>query len=933
MNRYRLLFCVCFFLTLSGCHTFPSNPPVEKNGRLYGVVEGQFRHRWWNYFERGQSFASGGFHDRAGIDFREAIRQFPADKRRVPTYGRHLANYFPHRELGISLFRKGHFRQAVFELEQSLEMEPSARAQFYLDRARKEWIREDNLDRSDPKIQIISPTSTQTTNELFLKISGIASDDTFISNISVNGDPIRMYVSSKNFHFKTEIPLVPGDNPVEIVATDLAGKISIWEKSFPCDRIGPEVSIWLEKGKIRGFARDSSGIASATVDGVAIPLQRARAKGSVFIHYPWAVAGDFDRECGPAVLFQDRAGNQTVATPCSKTFSHPERLRGGTPSDDKRPTPSKGRVRSFALIIGIDDYKNGWEPLKTASSDAKALANLLRKHYGFQVETLINREATGGRILSRMKALAHCLDASDNLLVYFAGHGELERLYGEGYWIPVNGHANHADRWVTNSAVQAILGSPETKINNVLVIADSCYGGSLLTQTPPVPHSDSIAGGIQGKAVRSNGNLSFGIPEESRHFIERLRKSRQVISSGYLSPVSDGEGGDHSPFAKALLHALRKNQRTVLEAERLFNEMWGPLFDSGHRPAMGRMKVADEAEGQFHFYRHSSPVEFTPLPCENNEVTFPDSTPPNLSVGEEFVEKVRRTFLDRIVLPISADDPSGIQWISVKVDVQGKTYSLLSRPVPGKVQTSFIVPFLKIGKNDIEINYSDQLGNVPQTPTKVTIIREVPAHRLPERRMPMKFKGFISYDSRLQETGELVRSHLTALNRFNIREASQGNQNKEIAFSLHGKQIALKKTDSSEDRLEIVAEIWDPAVDDEPLRTVDVYGEGEFSETMLKKSSEALALKIVDTFPQVQGEISRLDSENNEAILDRGSEDRLFPGLRVLFFQDDRSVGAAPGAAIEMGEGRIINADNPRKSRSWTEDFHALQPEMKFIVR
>ena len=39
-----------------------------KDGKEYGVVEGSFRHRWWNYYERGLSFAEGEFWEEAAGD-------------------------------------------------------------------------------------------------------------------------------------------------------------------------------------------------------------------------------------------------------------------------------------------------------------------------------------------------------------------------------------------------------------------------------------------------------------------------------------------------------------------------------------------------------------------------------------------------------------------------------------------------------------------------------------------------------------------------------------------------------------------------------------------------------------------------------------------------------------------------------------------------
>ena len=55
-----------------------------------------------------------------------------------------------------------------------------------------------------------------------------------------------------------------------------------------------------------------------------------------------------------------------------------------------------GKLGAYrALIIGINDYKDPKIPdLQTAVSDAKDMAELLIKRYGFQVNLLLDQEAT-----------------------------------------------------------------------------------------------------------------------------------------------------------------------------------------------------------------------------------------------------------------------------------------------------------------------------------------------------------------------------------------------------------------------------------------------------------------------------------------------------------------------------------------------------------
>jgi len=68
-----LLTLIIFFLVGISASQ-PANPIYKKNGKEYGKIRSAFfRHRWWNYYERGLSFAEGEFYKEALADLKEAI--------------------------------------------------------------------------------------------------------------------------------------------------------------------------------------------------------------------------------------------------------------------------------------------------------------------------------------------------------------------------------------------------------------------------------------------------------------------------------------------------------------------------------------------------------------------------------------------------------------------------------------------------------------------------------------------------------------------------------------------------------------------------------------------------------------------------------------------------------------------------------------------
>ncbi len=237
-------------------------------------------------------------------------------------------------------------------------------------------------------------------------------------------------------------------------------------------------------------------------------------------------------------------------------------------------------VGSFhALVIGNNRYE--YLPLlESAVTDAEAIAAMLQDHYGFSVKILTN--ATRYQILHELSDLRSTLSEHDNLLIYYAGHGYLDKDTDRGYWLPVDAEENNFANWISTADVTDTLSGVMAK--HAMVVADSCYSGSLLRTT-------NI--GIYDKQTDRMG------------FIARLlsKRSRTVLTSGSLEPVLDSGGGKHSIFAKALLTALDDND-SYLEASRLFAQLRQKVvLDSDQTPQYANIRKAGHEGGDFVFVR------------------------------------------------------------------------------------------------------------------------------------------------------------------------------------------------------------------------------------------------------------------------------------------------------------------------------------------
>ncbi len=81
------------------------------------------------------------------------------------------------------------------------------------------------------------------------------------------------------------------------------------------------------------------------------------------------------------------------------------------------------------------------------------------------------------------------------------------------------------------------------------------------------------------------------------------KMARVVMTSGGLEPVVDSDGGDHSPFARALLKALSENQ-SILDGSGLFNAVRRPVMVAADQtPQYSNVRQAGHDGGDFLFVR------------------------------------------------------------------------------------------------------------------------------------------------------------------------------------------------------------------------------------------------------------------------------------------------------------------------------------------
>ena len=257
-------------------------------------------------------------------------------------------------------------------------------------------------------------------------------------------------------------------------------------------------------------------------------------------------------------------------------------MRGSlTISKEEVSSASIENARYIALVIGIDNYAGSWNKLQNAVHDAQAVEEVLKKSYNFSiVHTLYDKAATRQAIISEFEWLVANLKPTDNLVIFYSGHGDYKESLNRGFWVPVDAASNSTSNFISNPDLQTFLASIKTK--HTLLISDACFSG------------DIFRGGDQKE---ERGELN----EKYFNRVNNL-SSRQAITSGGIEPVMDGGKDGHSVFTYYLLKALKDNHQKYMDAGQIFDAIKIPVVNnSSQAPKFSPIKNAGDEGGEFIF--------------------------------------------------------------------------------------------------------------------------------------------------------------------------------------------------------------------------------------------------------------------------------------------------------------------------------------------
>ncbi|MEI6174781.1 MAG: SUMF1/EgtB/PvdO family nonheme iron enzyme [Bacteroidota bacterium] len=219
---------------------------------------------------------------------------------------------------------------------------------------------------------------------------------------------------------------------------------------------------------------------------------------------------------------------------------------------------------SYALIIGVADYNNGWSQLPGVKEEVATVKTALETN-GFKVDVVMNPDKNG---LDKAFTdfITRCGQAIDNrLLFYFAGHGyTVKTSYGEelGYIVPVDAPNPNYDlaKFQSQSMemAQVEIYARRLQAKHAIFIFDACFSGSLFTSTRAVPDIINYKTTLPVRQFITSGSADEMVPDKSvfgDQFVRAINGEADMDKDSYVT------GSELADFLQSTVVNYSKNSQ------------------------------------------------------------------------------------------------------------------------------------------------------------------------------------------------------------------------------------------------------------------------------------------------------------------------------------------------------------------------------------
>lgn len=384
---------------------------------------------------------------------------------------------------------------------------------------------------TDLEPPILSYEVPSATKDAELILQGSVADKSSVAEVTINN---RAVFVSENGIFTETVPLSVGENEMRVTATDIHGNMEAKRSTItrilpPIDGVGPDIRIHkptadttrgirsiitidAASAVVSGTVTDPSGVSEVKVNGEAVSMIGTAFRTTVPLKF----------------------GDNLIHVTATDTLDNPSAQRILIFRPDPDPIVRKGK--DFALLFAVEDY-DYWDKLRKPIFDAVSIQQDLEQLYGFQTELIQNPTRAG--IFKAIRAYAEMdYTDTDQLLIFFAGHGYFDDTFGVGYLVAKDTQKPEGDPEMLSYVSHSVINDIVDRINckHIFLVLDTCYSGTF----------DRLIA-MRGQPEAVSKPLST----------EDIQRKLEYTTRRYLTSGGKERVPDDSEFVRAFLEALR----------------------------------------------------------------------------------------------------------------------------------------------------------------------------------------------------------------------------------------------------------------------------------------------------------------------------------------------------------------------------------------
>ena len=209
--------------------------------------------------------------------------------------------------------------------------------------------------------------------------------------------------------------------------------------------------------------------------------------------------------------------------------------------DELPSVTAKPNKNAYAIVIGVEKYRQKLPKADFADNDARIMAEYLTKVMGYPEEnivTLINDRALKSDMEKYFeKWLSNNVEKEGTVFVYYSGHGAPNPNTGDAYLVPYDGDPSFIDQ--TGYSLKRLYKNlNKLPAREIIVVLDSCFSGA------------------GGRSVLAKGARPLVMNMDKQVFHSDRIAILSASSGSQISSTHDKEG--HGLFTYFLLKGIKE---------------------------------------------------------------------------------------------------------------------------------------------------------------------------------------------------------------------------------------------------------------------------------------------------------------------------------------------------------------------------------------